>query len=339
MTPLESIGQPVYDFSVMVCDIVEILQCYDKALKRMCITFEQMASVMRSVSYTAIINSKQYRKITSVETLFRLLAPHWNPVDCSLLVALVNATKCTAAIQRLNSYLSSRNETSQAAVLSKGIDVPPVPTGVDVPSVPTIVGDATVTTQVLQESPSNGSVPSYNNSIESDAPKSSPPQDAGSDSPHPLLPPDQPPEDNAVPVQCKMDTDSLQVTAKVDQEQITCAEYDRKTSFLCGILRLPRFMMQYIGVEPGCVALKWITSDGLLSHILLNALDDGDLQLLLDEKIISVQVGSDYTITVGSQRYWRVSTIKPLSQLCSEACITALCSSSLDDLNFTAGWL
>ena len=330
MTPLESIGQPVYDFSVMVCDIVEILQCYDKALKRMCITFEQMASVMRSVSYTAIIKSKQYRNITSVETLFTLLAPHWNPVDCSLLVALVNATRCIAAIQRLDSYLSSRNETKQTVVLNKGIDVS---------SVPTIVEDATVTTQVLQESPSNGSAPSHNYSIESDAPKSSPPQDADSDSPHPLLPPDQPPEDNAVPVQHKMDTDSLQVTAKVDQEQITCAEYDRKTSFLCGILRLPRFMMQYIGVEPGCVAIKWITSDGLLSHILLNALDDGDLQLLLDEKIISVQVGSDYTITAGSQRYWRVSTIKPLSQLCSEACITALCSSSLDDLNFTAGWL
>lgn len=302
MAPSESICQPVYDFSVMVCDLVEILQSYKKALKRMCITFEQMASVMKSVTYTAIIKSTEYRNINSVETLFALLAPHWNPVDCSLLVALVNATRCTAAIQRLQNYFSNKNETEQAVILG---------TGIDVLSMPTTGRDATVTTQVLQEPLSNGNGPSHKHAIGSDAPISSSPHSTGSDSLHPLSPPDQPTEDREVSVQPKVDTDSLQITSKVDQEQITWAEYDHKTSFLCGVLRLPRFILQYVGLETGCVAIKWITSDGLLSHILSNTLDDGDLQLLLHENIISVQVGSDYTITVGSRRYWRVSTIKP----------------------------
>ena len=307
LTPPESICLPIYDFGVMVWDIVEILQRNNVNLERLLFIFEQMASALKSVTYTAIIKSKEYRNVNSVQALFRLLAPHWNPVDCSLLVALVNATRCTEAIQRLKDYLISRSETKRNVVLGKDTDVPAVITaGVDV----------TFSVPVFQQPSPNGSAPSQTHGtmpVGSDESNHSPPHTVDSGSLHLLLPPNQAPEHNTAGSHSGTDRDSLQITAKFDEEQITWPEYDHKTAFLCGILRLPRFILQYTGVEPGCVAIKWITSDGLLSHILSNALDDGDLQLLLDEKIISVQVGSDYTITVGSQRYWRVSTIKPLS--------------------------
>lgn len=106
----ERICRPIYDFSVMVCDIAQILQRYDGALERMLITFEQMAIVMKSMAYTALINSREYSNINSVRTLFRLLAPYWKPVDCSLLVALVKATECEAAIRRHISEAGTKRE-------------------------------------------------------------------------------------------------------------------------------------------------------------------------------------------------------------------------------------
>jgi len=119
--PQDKISQPMHDFSSMVCDIVQLLQHCDGALERMLITFKQVAIVMKSVTYTALVNSEEYDNINSVRAFFRLLTPYWNPIDCSLLAALVKASECKAAIQRLQAYLSSRNKVGEDVVLGEEI--------------------------------------------------------------------------------------------------------------------------------------------------------------------------------------------------------------------------
>ena len=287
----------------MVCDIILILERYEGALKRMLITFEQMVLPMKSETYTALVKSKEYRNVRSVRTLFQLLGPYWKPVDCSLLEMLVEATMCKEAIDRLRKYLSNKNEAGRNMVLGEEGDNIHV-------LVSAATGEDDPVTLKVQNSPLKESPPSTKSVTTisaSSVPDHSPPHGDGSASPHRSDPPDQPPESDVILSQPIARNDSLQITAKVAQDRVTWAEYDCKASLLCGLLRLPRFMLQYKGVEPGSVVVKWTTSEGLLPYILSNVMDDGDLQLLLQENIVSIQIGTEYTITVGSPKYWRVS--------------------------------
>ena len=293
------------DFGAMVGDIILILQRNDGALERMLITFEQMVLPMKSEMYTTLVKSEEYRNVCSVRALFQLLAPLWKPVDCSLLTTLVKATKCKEAIDRLSTYLKNRNEAGQNVSLgeeSEKVFIQPLSAVTD--------EDDLVTTPEFQESPPNESSHANNTITTTSAakvPDHSPPHGAGSGSLCGSDPPSQSPESNVILSQPKVQRDSLLITAKVTKDRVTLAEYDRKTYLLRGLLRLPRFMVQYEGVGPGSVVIKWTTSEGLLPYILSNVVDDGDLQLLLQENIVSIQIGTEYTITVGSPKYWRVS--------------------------------
>ena len=290
----------------MVCDVILILERYEGALKRMQIAFVHMVLPLKSEMYTTLVKSEEYCNVRSVEELFQLLGEFWKPVDCSLLTMLVKATKCKEAIDRLNAYLKSGSEAGQNVVLGDEIKK----TVIDEPSSAVTDEDDPVTTPGSQATPPNESSPA-NNTItttsDANASNHSPPYRADPGSPHCSDPPEQPPESDVMLSQPKAKNESLLITAKVAQDRVTWAEYDCKASLLCGLLRLPRFMLQYEGVEPGSVVVKWTTSEGLLPYILSNVMDDGDLQLLLQENIVSIQIGTEYTITVGSPKYWRVS--------------------------------
>ena len=292
------------EFGMMVCDVILILERYEGALKRMLITFEQMVLPMKSETYTALVKSKEYSNVHSVRALFQLLGPYWKPVDCSLLEMLVEASMCKEAIDRLQQYLSNKNEAGRNMVLGEEGDNNHVPlspaTGEDHPVTPKVH-------RVLPKKrpPSNKSATMLSSNVFNHSRLHS----AGSASPHQSDATDQSPTSDVILSQPKVQKDSLLITAKVAQDRVTWAEYDHKAFLLCGLLRLPRFMLQYEGVEPGCITIKWTTSEGLLPYILSNTctMDDGDLQLLLQENIVSIQIGIICTITAGSPRYWRVS--------------------------------
>ena len=288
------------EFGMMVCDIILILECYEGALKRMLITFEEMVLLMKRETYTALVKSEEYRNVHSVRALFQLLGPYWKPVDCSLLEML----QCVRR-RLLGSKKTSVTRMRQGKLWfwveeGENIHVPlSVATGKNHP----------VTSKVQELLPKK-SPPSSNSTtamLSSNVFNHSPLHNAGSATPHHPDPTGQPPTSDMILSQPKVQKDSLLISAKTAQNKVTWAEYDCKASLLCGLLRLPHFMLQYEGVEPGCVMIKWITSECLLPYILSNIMDDGDLQLLLQENVVSIQIGTEYTITVGSPKYWKVS--------------------------------
>lgn len=90
-------------------DLTVILQRNSDALEKMQVAFEQIAHHMKNPTYIAIIESRQYEAVNSVRAFFRILAPHWKPIDCSLLKALVHAAGVEEATQRLEAYISMSN--------------------------------------------------------------------------------------------------------------------------------------------------------------------------------------------------------------------------------------
>ena len=381
----------------MMSDLTDILERHKGSLKKMKVAFEHMARVMKSKIYKALVHSEQYKKIKSVHDFFGALAKYWRPVDCSLLCALVKATQCQPAMERLKAFLCSRSEGKEVALLLRQDQEPPneiersslvgyeavhqsditseVSTAKNTNDPPSIVSSRVPEEPTLPNQHPNGaanqvegsslvgheSAHQSNSSSEVSAAKNLPsiplsevPEElthpnqhpngaanqmegsslVGHESAHqsdnssevsaaknttgpPSIAPLKVPEETMLPNQHLNDTvcsqpqaqsDSLPVTAVVDQDGLTLEEYDRKANILCGVLRVPRFMLQLMGIDPGSVIIKWSTAEGLLPYMLSNVILDTDLQLLLQEKIVSIQVGSEYYVTVGSQDFWiRVS--------------------------------
>jgi hypothetical protein len=100
---------------------------------------------------------------------------------------------------------------------------------------------------------------------------------------------------------------AVPVIAQVARDEMSYGVLRHAQSLLCGLFGVPQFALQYNKAEPGSVKIKWTTSPKIAMHMKSVVLDDGDLKLLLQEKIVSVQVGRDYKIFAGNREYWKVS--------------------------------
>ena len=100
---------------------------------------------------------------------------------------------------------------------------------------------------------------------------------------------------------------AVPVISQVARNEMSYGVLRYAQSLLCGLFGVPQFALQYNKAEPGSVKIKWTTSPKIAMHMKSVVLDDGDLKLLLQEKIVSVQVGRDYKIFAGNREYWKVS--------------------------------
>lgn len=250
------ISQPAIEFGKTMSDLTEILQSADNALKRMVVAFQHMAHYMKNKTYISIVHSRAYEAVDSVQGLFRLLAPHLQPVDCSLLKALVEAAGVEQAIQRLDEYL----HMTSSCLLGSGSERVHAPHEIE----------------TLPRNDSNALVP---HSSTSDV-----------ISPQPLA----------------TKSTSVAVTTVVATEEMSWGKFRYIQSLLCGIFTVPPYALQYDDKNPGSVIVTCITSLEMLPQIKSTLLDDGNMQLLLREKIVSIRVDKDYTIIVGNEDYWKV---------------------------------
>ena len=255
----DTISRPVIEFGKAMSDLTDILQSTDYALKRMLVAFENMAHYMKSRKYISIVQSKEYKAVDSVRALFQLLAPHWKPVDCSLLKALVEAAGVEQAIQRLDEYLHMTNNCLLGSC-SKKVPTPHV-------------------TETCPQNDSNALAPHTIRDVITSQPVA--PLDA--------------------------DSTSVPVTTVIEAEEMSWGAFRHIQSLICGMFTVPQCALQYDNKKPGSVVVTCNTSLEMLSQMKSTLLDDGDMLLLLHEKIISIQVGKDYTIAVGNHDYWMVS--------------------------------
>ena len=100
----------VAEYGIMMSGLTEILEKYEGALKRMKSAFESISLVMKEETCIALMKSEHYEKIRSVQEFFRELGRYWNHIECSLLDALVRATKCKPAIEELNEFVCSKKK-------------------------------------------------------------------------------------------------------------------------------------------------------------------------------------------------------------------------------------
>ena len=250
-----TIDKPSEEYGVMMKDVIRILESNHQSLKNMLIAFEHMAHSMKIKAFVDIVQSKEYVTLNSVRTFFRCLAPHMNPVDCSILRALVRAADCEKAKQRLDEYLCM----SENSVLPKNDTkscVHPEPETSSLHDLDS-ANDVTTTLTVAHTA--------------------------------------------VVRSQPVADSSEIPVMARIAEDEMTWGKLRRIQSLLCGLFTIPPFTLPYKEAESGSIVVKWVTSQDILPNA--QALDGGDLMLLRQEKIVSIQIGMNYTIPVVSQDY------------------------------------
>ena len=270
---LPSLGEipPIaVDYGEMMADLIDILEKHERSLRRMMTVYESMVKAAGMKEYKALMRNAHYTEIKSVQEFFRRVGKKWKPYDCSQLHILVKATRCDAAIERLKAFesVSKQSEESLSPVKKQKVN------GV----VPSSIGSPTLSPHALG-TPSNNTAPHLGT------------------------------EEEASSLQA-VDSDtvdqgelfSLQITAKLAQENLSVAAYNSTTDAVGGVLGLPRFALQPEAVEPGSVIIRWKTC--LLSHVQSHMIDEWDVRLLLEEGVMSVQVGSEFLIAVGNHDYW-----------------------------------
>ena len=268
---LEEIPPIAIEYGEMKANLIDILEKDEGSLRRMMTVYESMVQVAGKKEYKALMRNTYYTTITSVQEFFRKVGKNWKPYDCSQLHSLVKATKCNAAIERLEKFESVSKQTEESSLVVKKQKLDgAVQSSIGSPALsPHALGTPGSTVPPLETKESAPSLQAVHT-------------------------------DNVV----QEELYSLQITAKLAQKNLSVAAYDSTADVVGGVLGLPRFAQQPEAVEPGSVIIIWKTYRSLLSHIQSHMFDEWDFRLLLEEGVVSVQVGSEFVIAVGSHDYW-----------------------------------
>ena len=318
VTPIE------VDYIKMICELARLLEKHSGALESMMLAFKSVVHMKGAQKFKAFIDSESYNEIKSVQEFFHKVGSKLRPEDCSLLHCLVVATGCEKAIARLNEFRHEQRGRSVLVKEEQSARVQEIPSSTTHPSAqshesaevqesPFSTTDPSAQSQESAEVQEISTTDPSTQSHEFQVPHSteSHPPMSGEAGPHSP----QNAANEIVISQPSAKPNSLEINAKLAKDNLTVAEYDSTAFALCGALRIPRFLLDLAGFETGCITIKWTTSMDLLPHIQSVVLDSWDLRMLLEEGVVSVQVGSDFHITVGSHDYWRdVSAIAYSSQ-------------------------
>ena len=272
--PCGAIDQAIVDYGTMMRDLIQILDRH-KALLNILMAFEHMVEYVGNKEYINIVQSKEYKEVTSVRTLFQQLAPYLKPPDCSLLKALVEVAGCEEAMQRLTEYLHTTKNNPLILKSSKPVKNPdkdaPILESRAATSATSIGSTGSSTTRRVLETEADVTV------LESEASAA------------------------VVTVKPSAGPSTVPVTATVEVREMNWGMLRGIQSLICGIFRVPPFALQYDSAESGSVVIKWRTSENIASQMRLIMFDDGDRKLLLRVNVINIQVGEHYPIIVNKE--------------------------------------
>ena len=272
------------DYVNMMCDLTQVLEKCSGALKRMMMAYENIVRIKSVKKFKALIKSKGYCGIQSVQEFFRRVGKSWRPTDCSMLRCLVTASRCEEAVIRLRTFEFSHEQRSRSALTKE---------------------EQSAEAQVIPSSTTDSSAKPPESQVHA-------PHTTESHPPVSTEAVDSSPQEvthDVVSSQPSASPDLLEITAQIAKDDLTVAEYDSITYTICGALEIPRFLLELAGIKPGSITIKWTTSMDLLPHIQSTVLDNWDLRMLQEEGVVSIQVGSNFNITVGSHDYWSNMTV------------------------------
>ena len=296
-------------FAIFINGLIETLESFDGALPRMKRVLEHLVLPLHIRKFVRIVRSEEYKSANSVSELFRLLAPHWNCIDCNFLRTLVKASECQEAEEKLDAFLQSRDDAASSLILQKAH----APSGTsdvinhgssDDPTEAQPVAKSNISSQDHKPPHQPGAATPTSSDVAPNVPHTSvhnTPDEKATD-----FPPTEQCIDEPVFTQ-PQPLSQVEMEAKVDTDVLTLSDYDKGASILCGVLKLPRFALSFFGTGTGCISIRWHMSSDLLPYVLGVRISESELHLLAEQKIVQIRVGEDFVLAVPTLSYWKKS--------------------------------
>ena len=294
-------------FVIFISGLIETLEKHEGTLPRIKTALEHLVLPLRIRKFVRIVRSEEYIGANSVRELFRLLAPHWNCIDCNFLRTLVKASECQAAEEKLDAFLQNRDDAASSLILQKAH----APSGTsdvinhgssDDPT--EAQPDAKPNISSQDHKPPGAATPTSSD-VAPNVPHTSVHNTA--DEKATAFPPTEQCIDEPVFTQPRP-LSQVEVEAKVDTDGLTLSDYDKGASILCGVLKLPRFALSFFGTGTGCISIRWHMSSDLLPYVLGVSISENELHLLAEQKIVQIRVGEDFVLAVPTLSYWKKSS-------------------------------
>ena len=106
-----------------------------------------------------------------------------------------------------------------------------------------------------------------------------------------------------VTTDCRHEVDQVAVM-KVDKDTFTLADYDRNASLLSRVMDVPRYLLSFLCISPGCIAIHWKVLGYLSFSAQRILLTDSSFQALAKEKIVQITIGSHFHLNIATMAYW-----------------------------------
>ena len=106
-------------FSLFITELIQLLEKHEGALSNILIFLEHLVLSLHNKCLVKIFPPEKFQGVQSIRDLFRLLAPNWGYIDCSLLHPIAKASGCKPALERVEEFLHNREQLAPGLILEK----------------------------------------------------------------------------------------------------------------------------------------------------------------------------------------------------------------------------
>jgi len=158
-----------------------------------------------------LIDPRSYMNALTVQELFRILAPHWNPLSPDLLGLLLEASGCSRAATMFVKFIDTRNSRGHLVLCVR--------------QMPSLVDFRSVHSGPISH------LQSLYHSLFSQLPK----------------------------FQATSSWNTIRISVEIDKNSIHLSDYERITTALSGLFRMPKLAFVFSGLVRQPLVLSWLT--------------------------------------------------------------------------------
>ena len=190
-----------------------------------------------------LIDPCSYENALTVQELFRILAPHWNPLSPDLLGLLLEASGCSMAVAKFAEFIEARNRKGHLVLCVR--------------QMPSLVDFRSVHYGPLSK------LQSMHHSLFAQLPK----------------------------LQVSSLRNAIRISVEVDKNFVQLSDYERITTALSGLFRMPKLAFVFAGLSTQTLALSWLTIPEFLQCSQSNVTDISGEKQLAQNKVTRIAIG------------------------------------------------
>ena len=244
-------------FQQLQRNVMDLLDHFPNALAKLKQVLASLVLPLGKGKIAPLVDPLAYENVQTVQELFRLMAPYWNPLSTDLLSLLLEASGCNQAASKVAEFVEARASKGHLVLC-----IHQLPTLASSENDLDVADIETVHNAPLSELQSL----------------------------HPAVFA-RLPEHKVTSTRT-----TVRISVEVNKPLVCVADYEKITTALSGLFELPKAALVYAGCSKAPLVLCWLATHELVAYIRSKGFEDAGLnghRLLIERKVTGVAVGDE----------------------------------------------